>query len=270
MKYLYLWAFSFIVFSVVCSTSGASIDITTIIPLEDEEDSTELYTLDYNNDSVPLEEEGDSTETIITTTSTTTTTTTSTTTTTTTTTEEPEKSPKFIRVPSNIQAFSLGEPFALECYAESIYDQNIKYFWTKNGRQFKVDDSQNVFSESSLNGNILFTKPTMNDVGTYQCEAINSYGKVFSQASLLRAKQPRNQPRRLNILSPVAAQILVDPTIETKDTIERIPITQAVPEILPNLIQPQVFVVYPGTPEEPAVVMNMEVVDDTNSDDIEN
>ena len=58
MKYLYLWAFSFIVFSVVCSTSGASIDITTIIPLEDEEDSTELITLDYNNDSVPLEEEG--------------------------------------------------------------------------------------------------------------------------------------------------------------------------------------------------------------------
>jgi hypothetical protein len=104
----------------------------------------------------------------------------------------------------------------LECYAESIYDEKIKYFWTKNGRQFKVDVSQNVFSESSLNGNILFTKPTMNDVGTYQCEAINSYGKVFSQASLLRAKQPRNQPRRLNILSPVAAQILVDPTIETK------------------------------------------------------
>lgn len=58
MKYLYLWAFSFIVFSVVCSTSGASIDITTIIPLEDEEDSTELIILDYNNDSVPLEEEG--------------------------------------------------------------------------------------------------------------------------------------------------------------------------------------------------------------------
>ena len=57
MKYLYLWAFSFIVFSVVCSTSGASIDITTIIPLEDE-DSTELIILDYNNDSVPLEEEG--------------------------------------------------------------------------------------------------------------------------------------------------------------------------------------------------------------------
>ena len=57
MKYLYLWAFSFIVFSVVCSTSGASIDVTTIIPLEDE-DSTELIILDYNNDSVPLEEEG--------------------------------------------------------------------------------------------------------------------------------------------------------------------------------------------------------------------
>ena len=58
MKYLYLWAFSFIVLFVVCSTSGASIDITTIIPLEDEEDSTELITLDYNNDSVLLEEEG--------------------------------------------------------------------------------------------------------------------------------------------------------------------------------------------------------------------
>ena len=49
---------SFIVLFVVCSTSGASIDITTIIPLEDEEDSTELITLDYNNDSVLLEEEG--------------------------------------------------------------------------------------------------------------------------------------------------------------------------------------------------------------------
>ena len=114
-----------------------------------------------------------------------------------------------------IQVFTLGVPLVLECYAESVFDSQVKYSWTKNGRPFQVDESQNVFSESSSNGNILFISPTMSDVGTYQCEAHNSFGKNFSQASLLRAKQPRNQPRRLNILDPVA-QILVDPIIETK------------------------------------------------------
>ena len=58
----YLWAFFiYIVFCVICPGlgSGASIDITTIIPLEDLEDTTELIVSDYNNDDADeLNEEG--------------------------------------------------------------------------------------------------------------------------------------------------------------------------------------------------------------------
>ena len=111
----------------------------------------------------------------------TTTPTASTTTSSTTSTEAPEKSPKIIREPSMIQAFTPGEPLVLECYAESMFDSKIEYSWTKNGHPFKADDSKNVFSESTMNGNILFISPIMSDVGTYQCEALNSFGKAFSQ-----------------------------------------------------------------------------------------
>jgi len=272
MKHQYLWAFSLIIFSIVDWSSSASIDITTIIPLEElEEDSTEVpISLDYNNDLaeelIDVENQVTTTTTSTSTSTTTTSTTTTTTTTSTTSTEAPDKSPKITREPSMIQAFTPGEPLVLECVAESMFDSKIEYSWTKNGHPFKVDDSKNVFSESAMNGNILFISPVKSDVGTYQCEAINSFGKDFSHSSLLRIQQPRNQPgipRSFNS-APAPVQILVDPIIETKDSIERVPITQAVPEILPNLIQPkpEVFIVYPGVPEEPALVMNMETVQD--------
>ena len=99
---------------------------------------------------------------------------------------------------NNINCNFSGEPLVLECQAESSDDPKISYMWTKNGRPFIVN-GQDVFSESSANGNILFISPKMSDIGTYQCEAINQFGKVFSQASLLRAQQIRSQPRRLNI-----------------------------------------------------------------------
>ena len=177
----------------------------------------------------------------------------------------PDMSPKIVREPSMIQIFTISEPLVLECLAESMFDGAIRYMWTKNGRPFRVDNLK-TFSESSSNGNILFTSPGMGDVGTYQCEAMNQFGKVFSQASLLRAKQPRNQPRRLNIVDPVPAQVLVDPIIETKETIKRVPITEAVPEILPNFVEP-IFLVYPKTSEdeEPALVMNMQTMEVTEN-----
>ena len=87
----------------------------------------------------------------------------------------------------------------MECQAESKLDPNIRYTWTKNGRPFIIN-GQDVFSESSLNGNILFISPKSSDVGTYQCEAMNDFGNAFSEASLLRA-QTFKQPRRLNKFS---------------------------------------------------------------------
>ena len=132
----------------------------------------------------------------------------------------------------------------MECQAESILDPNIRYTWTKNGRPFIIN-GQDVFSESSLNGNILFISPKSSDVGTYQCEAMNDFGNAFSEASLLRA-QTFKQPRRLNIVDPVPAQVLIDPNVELKDMIERIPITQAVPESLPTFAQNSIFYVFPA------------------------
>lgn len=161
-----------------------------------------------------------------------------------------------------IQTFTIGQPLVLVCLAESEFDSKIQYSWTKNGRTFNAN-GVTVFQESSQNGNIIFTSPDMSDVGTYQCEAKNKFGEVFSQASLLRAKQPRNQPRSF-FVDPVAAQVLVDPIAEDKESIERKPITQAVPEILPSIAQP-VFVVYPKTRQddpEQALILDMEIMDD--------
>ena len=53
MKHQNLWAFFSVLFSIVYWSSSASIDITTIIPLDLlEEDSTEVINYDYNNDLV--------------------------------------------------------------------------------------------------------------------------------------------------------------------------------------------------------------------------
>ena len=97
---------------------------------------------------------------------------------------------------------------------------------------------------------------------------MNEFGQIFSQAVLLRAKQSRNQPRRLNILSPAPAQVLIDPVVESKDSIPRIPITEAVPEILPTVLKP-VFVVFPSTPKpntEPAIIMEMQTVEEDSTE----
>ena len=200
-----------------------------------------------------------------TTTSTTTTTTTiTTTTTTTTTTVGPSMKPEIVKGPNMIQIFTINEPLVLECLARSELPTKITYMWTKNGRPFSVD-GQRVFSESSQNGNILFTSPQMSDVGTYQCEAMSEFGQVFSQASLLRARQNRNQPRRLDFNSDF--QVLVDPVLEEKENIPRIPITEAVPEVLPTVLKP-VFVVFPKTSEPekiPATIMEMQVVEDSST-----
>ena len=90
----------------------------------------------------------------------------------------------------------LGEPFVLGCKAESLFDSEIRYTWTKNGRPFIIN-GVDVFNESSLNGNILFISPKSSDEGTYQCEAINDFGKAFSQASLLRIQQRR--PKKISV-----------------------------------------------------------------------
>ena len=90
----------------------------------------------------------------------------------------------------------LGEPFVLECKAESLFDSEIRYSWTKNGRPFIIN-GVDVFNESSSNGNILFISPKSSDEGTYQCEAINNFAKAFSQASLLRIQQRR--PKKISV-----------------------------------------------------------------------
>lgn len=170
--------------------------------------------------------------------------------------------PEITREPNMIQVFTINEPLVLECQAKSELPTDITYMWTKNGRPFSVD-GQRVFSESKQNGNILFTSPQMSDVGTYQCEAMNEFGQVFSQASLLRAKQSRNQPRRLDFKAPTI-QVLVDPVVEDKESIPRIPITEAVPEVLPTNLKP-VFVVFPKTSEpekNPATIMEMQIVNE--------
>ena len=67
-------------------------------------------------------------------------------------------------------------------------------------------------------------------------------------------------------VDPVPAQVLIDPNFELKDDIERKPITEAVPEVLPTFVQSPVFVVLPASTsnqdEEPATIMEMQVVNE--------
>ena len=65
--------------------------------------------------------------------------------------------------------------------------------------------------------------------------------------------------------------MLTDPVAEDKDSIPRIPITEAVPEILPTVLKP-VFVVFPSTPKpdtEPATIMEMQIVEEFQEDNTE-
>ena len=59
----------------------------------------------------------------------------------------------------------------------------------------------------------------------------------------------------------------MDPVLEEKENIPRIPITEAVPEVLPTVLKP-VFVVFPKTSEPekiPATIMEMQVVEDSST-----
>ena len=63
----------------------------------------------------------------------------------------------------------------------------------------------------------------------------------------------------------------LDPVAEAKESIPRIPITEAVPEILPTVLKP-VFVVFPSTPKpdtEPATIMEMQIVEEVQEDNTE-
>merc|ERR1711988_497649 len=134
---------------------------------EEEESSTEILTTIVSTTKSPTHRGGPTKAT-----------------TTTTTTTAVNRSPKIKNGPSRKEVFTLGEPFVLGCKAESLFDSEIRYTWTKHGRPFIIN-GVDVFNESSLNGNILFISPKSSDEGTYQCEAINDFGKAFSQASLL-------------------------------------------------------------------------------------
>ena len=163
-------------------------------------------------------------------------------------------SPIILTKPPTIQRFVIGEPFVLECLAES--DDSINYSWLKNGRALDVDQAGNIFWESRVrNGNILVLAEK-DDEGTYQCVAENDKGKSFSQSSLVMMRQPKT-PKLLDLDGP------------------RLPIVEKVAENLPAFVEDgresrrqdiqKVFIVYPEEQKEE----NVEVIDmitDDNSD----
>ena len=89
---------------------------------------------------------------------------------------------------------------------------------------------------------------------------------MVSKIVLKQRCQLKNKNSISFSVDPVPAQVLIDPNFELKDDIERKPITEAVPEVLPTFVQNPVFVVLPASTsnqdEEPATIMEMQVVDE--------
>jgi hypothetical protein len=100
------------------------------------------------------------------------------------------KQPTIVSQAGSIQNFNVGEPFVLVCQAKSGDDSPVSYTWTRNGHVLRLNDPSNqIYSESSSNGNLLFISPKLRDVGTYQCAAENVHGKTFSHATLLMVRK---------------------------------------------------------------------------------
>ena len=90
--------------------------------------------------------------------------------------EEIEAVPNIITKSASVQRFTVGEPFVLECMADSADGVSVDYSWMKNGQQLEVDSIGHIFRESATkNGNILiFPQDETEDEGTYQCVAENA------------------------------------------------------------------------------------------------
>merc|ERR1711981_1057907 len=176
----------------------------------------------------------------------------------------------------SVSFFTSQMPFVLICEAknpsssEVFFTQPINYSWNKNGRPFNElnDPSNQIYSESTNNGNILFVAPkSPEDEGTYQCVAENQFGKSFSNAAVVMERRRHGTPR---VLDPSISPIQGDPIIES------------VPENVPDFglsREPKlVFYVYPSSQQEtedvevinmlPAASIEPEILDQTESSKI--
>jgi len=164
------------------------------------------------------------------------------------TTSETDLRPIIVNEMPSVSLFTSKMPFVLTCEAknpsssEVFFTKPIKYSWNKNGRPFNElnDPSNQIYSESSNNGNILFVAPkSPEDEGTYQCVAENQFGKSFSNAAVVMERRRHGTPR---VLDPSTSPIQGEPIIES------------VPENVPDFglsREPKlVFYVYPTNQQE--------------------
>jgi len=167
---------------------------------------------------------------------------------------------------SSVESFTSGMPFVLICEAENpasadvFFTQPIKYSWNKNGRPFdELNDPVNqIYSESSSNGNLLFVAPqSPADEGTYQCIAENQFGKSYSRGAVVMELRRNGSPRAL-----------LDPNFSP---IEGAPIIEVVPENVPDFglsREPKlVFYVYPSSPRDTEEVEVINMLPALNTDD---
>merc|ERR1711981_730954 len=136
-------------------------------------------------------------------------------------TSETDLKPIIVNELPSVSFFTSQMPFVLICEAknpsssEVFFTQPIKYSWNKNGRPFNElhDPSNQIYSESANNGNILFVAPkSPEDEGTYQCVAENQFGKSFSNAAVVMERRRHGTPR---VLDPSISPIQGDPIVES-------------------------------------------------------
>ncbi|CAH0562169.1 unnamed protein product [Brassicogethes aeneus] len=76
------------------------------------------------------------------------------------------------------------KPFYIEC--EAIGEPAPKYYWMKNGKEFKWQTYDDRISQQTGRGTLSISKPSDVDLGQYQCFAENQYGIATSNSVFMR------------------------------------------------------------------------------------
>ncbi|GAB0093661.1 hypothetical protein DMENIID0001_088320 [Sergentomyia squamirostris] len=92
--------------------------------------------------------------------------------------------PYFIKEPSSIEDLSEGSSLVFECQVSGSPQPTVQWIW--NGKA--IEESQMINRITYTGSNLEVVNVTMDDTGTFGCNATNNYGSIYKEAYLFVPK----------------------------------------------------------------------------------